>query len=243
MTLTFQHAISKLRKQQYNEAERNIIQLMRLLPASQQILLEHLDTTFKLYEHEDESGGCDYPLRTIELNVLDFSRFTFSKNRMGHNQRWALSTLKEEVIHYLAEDLGFDSSKAWKNAVAQESAASNPLRDKLIRKQRKFDSAEDEEKLTPQEYEVDQSIFQKVGMFLTNRSERAEEWLVDIILIRDYLRAKGDDPAVIDEKMSEAFPQTYAMAMEFEASIDSKAAQIGPIESHLAELHAKYKVR
>jgi hypothetical protein len=85
--------------------------------------------------------------------------------------------------------------------------------------------------------------FISVGMFLTNRSERAEEWLVDIILIRDYLRAKGDDPAVIDEKMSEAFPQTYAMAMEFEASIDSKAAQIGPIESHLAELHAKYKVR
>ena len=119
----------------------------------------------------------------------------------GQDQRWCVATLKEEIIHFVATHEGFDSSAAWISAVKRDMKKPSKLRKKLFQKQREYDSSEDEIKCDVEEYK---------------KNERSEEWLVDVLLVRDYLAARGKSEVEIEQKMTKAFPQSYPLARAFQ---------------------------
>lgn len=217
---------------------RNLFALLKELKPAQQVLLDRIGVRFVFHQLEDESGASDYPRRTIELNADEFRRFDHQRRpKPSHNQRWALSTLKEETLHYLAEHQGFDTSRAWQAAAKQELATKNPLRTKLCKHQRQYDSAKDEVKLSPKEYARGLTLMDRLRDIAHGEWEPGEELLVDLLLARDYLKAQGTAPEEMDETMQAAFPNTYALALRFEAGLDALATTGGNLRGSLAELH------
>lgn len=185
-------------------AERNFNLVMAELPQHYGAALAKIGITFEWHNRKKESGASNYSNRTIELNRTEFSRFKYNFRHPCHNQRWCVATLKEEIIHYIATHIGFDESGAWKTAVKSDFKNKSKLRHRLFCRQRDHDSADDEIKVDPDEYK---------------KGERAEEWLVDIILVRDYLLSCRMSKNAVDKKMNQAFPMTYPMAVMFETMI------------------------
>jgi hypothetical protein len=239
MPISIDYTEEHLSGQRKSAAAQNLYALLREISGPQQILLNNLGTQFLFHSRNDDSGACDYPNRTIELNVREFSRFKYERRpQPSRNQRWALATLKEEAIHYLAEHLGFDRSREWQRAVATELKNANPLRDQLFAAQRKYDSSSKEIKLSLAEYAADISVRDKIVDFLHGEWEPGEEFLVDLLLVRDYLKATHNSADAIDQKMQAAFPSTYRLALGFESMLEKEAMKHGPIEDQLKALRA-----
>ena len=238
MAISFSCTVKNLRPGQYQDAVTNLKALLKELPPAQQLLLAHTDVCFEFCNTEGVSGKVVPFSNRIELNIHEFSNFKHQPRALP-NQRWALSTLKEETIHHLANLTHTDSSRAWKEAVANERKMPNKAREKFFKEQRKYDSSEDEIKLSHEEYSQDASSLRKIGFTLVGRSEIAEEWLVDVLLVRDYLKniRKKDDR--IDLLMNAAFPETYPLALRFEQALEQRALQNGPLDQQLKALHAQ----
>ena len=211
------------------QAEENLRHLLNGLPDSFRVNLDAIGVTFVFHAREDDSGPCIYADRTIELNLKEFRRASMSgdgKKRRA-DRRWALATLKEEIIHYLASHYRFDNSLSWLWLSFKELRTQNALRKRLRKKQRRYDSSRDEIKLSPKEYPKDAALIQSVFLFILARSwEPAEELLVDLLLVRDYLATTGETPDTVDKQMQVAFPHTYKAAKGFEQMLSDRAAGI-----------------
>ena len=211
------------------QAEENLRDLLNVLPASFRVNLDAIGVTFVFHARKDDSGACIYADRIIELNLKEFRRASVSgdgKKRRA-DRRWALATLKEEVIHYLASHYKFDNSLSWLWLSFKELQTQNELRKRLRKKQRRYDSSRDEIKLSPKEYRKDAALIQSAFLFMLARSwEPAEELLVDLLLVRDYLISTGETPGSADNQMQVAFPHTYEAAMRFEQMLTERAAEI-----------------
>ena len=182
-------------------AEQNLGFLLADLPQSYRAAIDQNRIKIKWHNRKKTSGVLDYDRKTIGLSLTEFSRFKYDAALPVRDQRWCIATLKEEIIHFIATHKGFDSSAAWIDAVKLDMKKPSRLRKKLFRKQREYDSAEDEFKCGIEEY---------------RKKERFEEWLVDILLVRDYLAARGKPEEEIRQKMTKAFPESYPLARAFQ---------------------------
>ncbi|MFL6600769.1 MAG: hypothetical protein ACJ8R9_05505 [Steroidobacteraceae bacterium] len=247
--------LCKSTRLQRTRAARNLCGLLADLPPAQQLLLNRLATVFAFEANDRESGGADYRTRTIHLNLKEFNQFQYWKRRSSNaNQRWALSTLKEEAIHFLDDHIAFTSQRVWKKAVRLELAMGNAERDILCAAQREHDSSDTWEKLSPEEYAADLTLLERACQFIAGRSESASELLADLLLARNYLRLQGHAERVIERMMRGAFPHTYSLALQFEASLLrcaargllanselDKADQTPDVQTKLPELHAEWR--
>lgn len=181
-------------------AKQNLSSIIAHLPQSYRAALNRFCVRFKWHSRMKVSGVSDYDNKTIELNILEFCRFKYDPDKPSHNQRWCVATLKEEIVHFVATHDGFDTSAEWKLAVKSDMKTKSKLRQKLFQKQREYDSADDEIKCSVDEYK---------------KRERAEEWLVDVLLVREYLQARGEPEERIEQKMIKAFPESYPLALAF----------------------------
>ncbi|MEZ5856700.1 MAG: hypothetical protein R3D67_18860 [Hyphomicrobiaceae bacterium] len=182
-------------------AEQNLGFLFEDLPQGYRAVVDRNRIKFKWHNRKSTSGVSDYDRKTIELSLMEFSRFKYDATAPGHDQRWCIATLKEEIIHFVAMQTGFDASAAWIAAAVLDMEKPSKLRKKLFRKQREYDSAEDEIKCGIEDYK---------------KKERAGEWLVDVLLVRDYLTARGKSEEKIEQKMTKAFPESYPLARAFQ---------------------------
>jgi hypothetical protein len=189
------------KKKNRSIADRNLYLLVAGLPGNYRAALSRIGVRIEWHNRKKISGASDYHRKTIELSTSEFCRFKYSADEPSQDQRWCVATLKEEIIHYVATHTGFDSSAAWKSTVESENKKKSTLRNKLFRKQREYDSSEDEIKCDAEEY---------------TKRERSEEWLVDVLLVRDYLSARGMAEDTIEQILIEAFPGTYPLALAFE---------------------------
>ena len=185
-------------------ANLNLSLLIADLPEHYKLTLRRAGATIKWSNEKNVSGACDYFNKTIELNEKEFCSFSYNLKQPSQNQLWCIATLKEEIIHYYATHLSFDMSTTWKSAVKFDRNRKSSQRDKLLRKQREHDSSD---------YEI------KVDVTKYKKSQRAEEWLVDVILVRDYLIAGGASSEAIEKKMNRAFPRTYPLVKTFEKAM------------------------
>jgi hypothetical protein len=181
-------------------AERNLRLLLADLPQRYRAAIDRHKIKIKWHNKKHASGVADYDRKTIELSTMEFCRFEYGSALSGQNQRWCVSTLKEEIIHFVATHEDFDSSVAWISAVKRDMKKPSKLRKRLFRKQREYDSSDDEIKCDVEEYK---------------KNDRAEEWLVDVLLLRDYLEARGKSEVEIEQTMTKAFPHSYPLALAF----------------------------
>lgn len=207
------------------KAETNLRALLADLGQTQLFLLKFIGVHILFHETKNVSGFSDYAKRTIELSLREFSRFAYRVHSTTPNQRWAAATLKEEVLHYLATHMAFDCSPRWKAAVAEDLKVRNRLRDKLCKAQRAYDSSTWEIKISIREYAEKIPLQKKISDFLEGEWEPAQEYLVDLLLVRDYLEARRYGPEKIRDLLNEAFPWTYELALKFEKSLGLEAAR------------------
>jgi hypothetical protein len=234
MALSISYACKSGRSKQ-RRAARNLYALLAELPGPQQILLDSLGTVFRFHVSDRESGSASYWLRTIELDLKEFAQFQYEQRRRPHrNQRWALTTLKEEVIHYLDDHLAFTKARVWKRAARSELQAPNKARQQLCTAQREYDSSDTWIKLSPEEYAADNTLLDKIAGFIAGAQEPVTELLVDLFLARDYLIHKK---APVNEQMRVAFPHTYTLALEFEQAIERHAARVAGKRRMNEKLH------
>lgn len=208
-------------------AEANLRALLLDLSSAQRILLEALKIKFVFTNIEGESAGSDYSALTLELDIEEFSCFTYQNKSVPiPDQRWALSTLKEVALHFLASHFDFDTSREWTEAAARELKTRNEAFKELCQEQRQYDSSSTDEKLSLDEYAADapKGLLQKARFNLTIQQELCEQLLVDVLLVRDYLVAIAETTTQIHEKMQAAFPNTYPLVLKFERLLEEQAA-------------------
>jgi hypothetical protein len=240
MSIAIEYTPEKVKRLKYQRAEKNLKALLKDLPAEYQILLDRIGVTIIL--HEADKTLSDFFWRKIKLNVKDFCSFTYQRGRTLPNQRWALSTLKEEVIHYLDRYLSFTAKPEWEEALLLDRYANNPLRENLFEEQREQDSSEKYQKKSIDDYVAERSIFDKIRDFPRAIDlETKTEWLVDLLLVRDYLQNKTGSAQETETAMLEAFPKTYPLALRFERELLAIASKSGSIEKQLAVLHSKVR--
>lgn len=225
--LSFTNAAMKRSPKQKTKAAKSLVECLNDVPSYAIVLIDKIGADIIFHNIKSESGASDYPNKVIEQNLKEFSRFEYkSQKKPSHNQRWAVATLKEEFIHYLAEHYGFDNSQLWQKAAYRDLMSENKIRDKLFKKQRDYDSSESDIKITPKEYAKDISLSDTESDELYNEWEPGEELLVDLILIRDYLKAKSLSSHEIEKGMNEALPITFTLAMQFEQRLQEEAQRI-----------------
>lgn len=182
-------------------AEQNLRFLLADLPQGYRAAIHRTRIKFKWHNRKNTSGVSDYDRKTIELSLTEFRRFRHDSAVPSQDQRWCIATLKEEIIHFAAMHTGFDASAAWIAAATLDMKKPPKLRKRLFRRQREYDSAEDEIKCGIEDYK---------------KKERAGEWLVDVLLVRDYLSARGKSEEKIEQEMTKAFPESYPLARAFQ---------------------------
>jgi hypothetical protein len=232
------------RKRHRVRAASNLIELLTELSAAQQVLLHSLGVTFVFHLSREESGGALYSKRQIELNFKEFCQFTHRNKRPTANQRWALSTLKEEVIHFLDDHVGFTSSGAWRTAARKDLSVNNTLRDEIGAAQRRFDSSDVWEKLSPHEYAQDQTILERIVRFVSGRYEAFEELLPNLLLARDYLLATQCPSAEVEQRMRAAFPESYDLALKFCRILEHRSTSLleqSNLATTLRSMHAEWR--
>lgn len=237
-----------------DRAASNLYALLPELTPAQQILLDALNTTF---EFRREQRRRLLGERTIGLDLKEFSQFQYQQRPIPPpNQRWAIASLKEEVIQFLDDHVYFTQRWGWRRAARRELNTPNPARDRVCHAQRVCDSSDTWIKLSPAELAVDRSLLDKIVDFIQGASEPAFELLVDLLLARDHLCTTLLSPESVRHLMQNAFPNTYTLALEFEHLLALRAARVSmrhfkharqdpttAIDQHLVELHSAWRTQ
>jgi hypothetical protein len=237
-----------------DRAASNLYALLPELTPAQQILLDALNTTFEFQREERERRLGE---RTIGLNLKEFNRFQYEQRPIPPpNQRWAIASLKEAVIQFLDDHVGFTQRWAWRRAARRELNTPNLARHRVCEAQRVCDSSHTWIKLSPAELALDRSLFDKIVDFISGASEPAFQLLVDLLLARDHLGTTLPSPEAVRDLMQKAFPNTYALALEFEQVLALRAARVAmrhpkhagqdpttAIDQYLAELHGAWRTQ
>ena len=253
MTITVAYGCST-KTARRDRAASNLYALLTELTPAQQILLDALDTTF---EFQREEGQPRLGERTIGLNLKEFTGFRYEQRSIPPpNQRWAITALKETVIQLLDNHVGFTQRWAWRRAARRELNTPNLARDRVCDAQRVCDSSDTWIKLSPAELAVDRSLLDKIVDFIRGASEPAFQLLVDLLLARDHLHATLPSPEAVRDLMHKAFPNTYALALEFEQLLALRAVRVAmrhhkhagqdpttAIDRQLAKLHWAWRAQ
>jgi hypothetical protein len=232
MAVSVHYSKGRVTHARYLRAEKNLKALLRELSAEEQTLLNKIGVTFLLDEDAKIHGKSDYLRHTIYANVKIFSQFDYEKNRASYNQRCALSTLREEVRHYLDTHLQFTANAEWVSSVKMEMKSPNPEREALFSTQRKYDASErDQKKMSLAHYQDRQTIFERIISLGSVSPVIAAEWLVDLLAVRDYLQHTGQSDSLIETTLTRAFPLTYGLALTFENQLAREASKAGAVDN------------
>lgn len=217
--------IGKHETKRAKRAVENLTKLLEDLPLAHLALIGTLGVEFEL-ERDSTVGGSTSCTSQIMLDLKDFSQFTYKRKRnISANQRFALHSLKEEVIHLLDSYLNWTFRRRWKKAARADLDERNTALRKLCKSQRKHDSSDTHEKLSLKKYLHDESLITRIMDYLQGNVMLAGELLPDLFAARDYLQDIGTPPDKAERRMRKAFPHTYDLAMEFETLVQEKAIQ------------------
>ncbi len=219
MSIPIHSQPEKVKAAKYIRAKRNLEQLVHDLPQEQRAFLEGNDIALFLSEKE----GSTYK-RGLSLQVTDFSPFDYSKNNPSQNQRWAASKLKQCVVDYLANKTGFCFQPVWHIAVRKDRSSKQSEMDTLFQEQRYFDSSDNKRDFFPSEYNEGATMLDTFFRVASADMLSMTKWLVDILLVRDYLVNQKKSAEDVESTMSRVFPKTYPLAKEFEENIKQEAA-------------------
>lgn len=216
----------KAKLKERSRSAYNLCSLLAELRASQLILLDCLGVEFEFRRGPPKPVRLPTRDRTEVLMIEWFGQFTYQRKRKPSlHQRRAQVELQKGTISLLDSYFRFTQQAEWKRAARIDRRAANTLMRKLCEAQRSHEIAPAALEWEARGPARQGSVLARLTHFVAGTLGSSRKLLIDLLLVRDYLHRAGTSPADVDQRMREAFPMTYPLALQFEALLEREAAQ------------------